>query len=97
MRDLDKVGLRFSSLRLIGQVLYEGVRGWRKNKIARTCCGCCDVGESACKLCTLWSRLLDWFVKLGVHGMGQRSAVKEGWSQKGSVRKLVSLLCGRNV
>ena len=27
-----------------------GVRGWRQNKIARTCC---DVGESAGKLCTL--------------------------------------------
>ena len=43
MRGLDKVGLRFSSVRLIEQVLCGGVRGWRKNKIARTCC---DVGES---------------------------------------------------
>ena len=30
-----------------------GVRGWRQNKIARTCCNCCDVGQSAGKLCTL--------------------------------------------
>ena len=28
-----------------------GVRGWGKNKIARTCCDCCDVGESAGRLC----------------------------------------------
>ena len=52
LRSLDKVGMRFSSVRLIGQVLYGG-GVWRKNKIARTCCGCCDVGESAGKLCTL--------------------------------------------
>ena len=30
-----------------------GMRGWRKNKITRTCCDCCDFGESAGKLCTL--------------------------------------------
>ena len=30
-----------------------GVWGWGKNKIARTCCNCCDVGESAGKLCVL--------------------------------------------
>ena len=28
VRGLDKVGLRFSSVRLIGQVLCGGVRGW---------------------------------------------------------------------
>ena len=60
------------------------------------CVGCSRaVGTRA--VCTMWSRLLDCFVKLGVHGMGQRSAVKEGWSHKGSARKLVSLFCGRNV
>ena len=26
---------------------------WGKIKIARTCCDCCDVGESAGKLCAL--------------------------------------------
>ena len=33
VQGLDKVGLRFSSVRLIGQVLYGGggVRGWREN------------------------------------------------------------------
>ena len=53
VRCLDKVGLKFSSVQLIGQVLNGGVRGWRKNKIACTCCDCCDVGESAGKLCAL--------------------------------------------
>ena len=98
MRGLDKVGLRFSSVWLIGQVLYGGVRGWRNNKIACTCCDCCDVGELAGKLCTLCGvGCLTGLSSWGVHGMGQRSAVKEGWPQKGSVRKLVSFLCGRKV
>ena len=30
VRGLDEVGLRYSSVRLIGQVLYGGVRGWRQ-------------------------------------------------------------------
>ena len=50
MRDLDKVGMRFSFVKLIGQVLYGG---WGKIKIARTCCDCCDVEESVGKLCAL--------------------------------------------
>ena len=47
---LDKVGMRFGSVWLIGRVLYGG---WGKIKIAHTCCDCCDVGESAGKLCAL--------------------------------------------
>ena len=48
MQGLGKVGMRFSSVWLIGQVLYGG---WGKIKIAHTCCDFCDVGESAGKLC----------------------------------------------
>ena len=92
---LDKVGLRFSSVRLMGQVYGEVGVG----EIIRSHVPVVAVAmlESRLASCVHWSRLLDWFVKLGVHGMGQRSAVKEGWSRKGSVRELVSLLCGRNV
>ena len=53
VRGLDKVGMRFSAVRLIVQVLYGCVWGWGKNKIARTCCNCFDVGESAGKVCAL--------------------------------------------
>ena len=74
-----------------------GVRGWRQSKIARTCCDCCDVGESAGKMCTLRGEgCSTGLFKLGVHGMGQQSAVKEGWCWPESVQKLVSR-CGRNV
>ena len=48
MRGFDKVGMRFSMVDWAGVVW--GVWGWGKKNIARTCC---DVGESAGKLCAL--------------------------------------------
>ena len=73
VRGLDKVGLRYSSVRLIGQV-YGGVG---VGEIIRSHVPVVAVAmlESRLASCVHWSRLLDWFVKLGVHGMGQRSAV----------------------
>ena len=40
-----------------------------------SCCDCCDVGVGWQAVCTMWGRLLDWFVKLGVRGVGQQPAV----------------------
>jgi hypothetical protein len=45
--EVYKVGMRFSSVRLIGKVLYGGI------KIARTWCNGCDVGKTAGSLCAL--------------------------------------------
>ena len=81
VRGLDKVGMRFSSVWLIGQVLYGGGERLRLHipvvsvvMLESRLASCVHCTYHTYR-CTVWSRLLDCFVKLGVRGMGQRPVV----------------------
>jgi hypothetical protein len=49
---LDKMGMSFNSVRLIGQELYGG-GGGGEIKVARSGCGGWELGRSGGKLCAL--------------------------------------------